>query len=504
MDGMIELCLKHLNQLRLYNATCMFLDRHSDVLIKFAGSIVHVEVHQLRDNGVESLSNILRFLFAHKLTSFALFSCKVQSEDNVRVLLTALSQSTLMKTGSSIEYRTDGVCGGGTDREALSGGPGFKKKTDMLYEQSEGRIDGLNCHSISELDEPSFVRGDLCNKESLSRLSKHRKGITVTNESCCEDDLYDDIFSGNFNFNDVRNTTDVISDIATTSDNIRSQKGEVEHCCLTELELFSCLMDPAALKVLSQALVNFYNLRTLKLVDVGSCNSFEMIDVIDSIRGLVMNASLRHLVVENSTISDSHGIMFSEMLAGSCQKCCGRSTKGLRSLRLIANGICKRTVNCIARKLTSCSNCEDRGYDAACCSTDKNVEPVDCNCFPAKSDPTPAPETESPGTSTSEGVFSVNDSADNDDDGDGCSRFPKVVCDTKRTPVSNLDFDHVISDGIQFMYLQMVEMTSGGATAIAQSLLRNRSLHSLLLPSCGLHTDDIAAIFNCIAGMVSI
>ena len=107
MDGMIELCLKHLNQLRLYNATCMFLDRHSDVLIKFAGSIVHVEVHQLRDNGVESLSNILRFLFAHKLTSFALFSCKVQSEDNVRVLLTALSQSTLMKTGSSIEYRTE-------------------------------------------------------------------------------------------------------------------------------------------------------------------------------------------------------------------------------------------------------------------------------------------------------------------------------------------------------------------------------------------------------------
>lgn len=507
---MLDLCQKHLTQVRLYNVTSMFLVKRWDVLMKVAGSIMHLEVHQLRDDGIESLSKILTFLLNHKLKSFSLFSCKVQSAENLMILFTVLSKS--FSTGTIVSsFMTDNS----RDRAHVAddGNHKFESKTTELNKQMLGKCmenaEGLNYHLLTGLC-TSNSQSDVCHDTSLANYSK-QCGTAMADKTSCrsEDDLYEDIFSGNLelsNRDDIseKNATDEMFNSSYWTSkpsfekcfkNFSPPNNEIQSRCLTELEMFSCFMSRTTLKMFSEALIHFFNLHTLKLYETGSGFFPEMNDLISNIKGLVMKGLLRHLIFENSTIDDRHGKMLCGTIVGSCKQCSTQNLSGLRSLHLVASGLGKTTADCMAEKIMSCSHCEAWDLDRTDSVLRHNVEHEPCNGLMNK---VLMPEPDKGSTTNSVDILTVNNDNSQGKSGNTYSRSCSQTAEYDTKPMAS-HLATTICCGIESLYLSASVGTSGTAS-IARSLLHNRSLMNLSLPSCRLQTDDIAVIFNCIAG----
>ncbi|XP_028413512.1 uncharacterized protein LOC114536344 [Dendronephthya gigantea] len=241
--------------------------------------------------------------------------------------------------------------------------------------------------------------------------------------------------------------------------------------CLTDLKLSSCLMDSKSLRVFSEELVHFVSLLSLELCDVGLRFVPEMNKVLTSVNELVIHGSLRYLVFENESLSWQME-MFCDMLMSSCENCRSTEThKGLWSLRLVGGFIFN--IGSFGKMLETCSFCEERGFahknSEILLMEDRLHSLIDTGAdmvLPLY-----------PGCSPLVGHREKNEQA--------------IFLSSRR---------QYITSGIESLYLSFHDISGGSGKELANSLLHNRSLRNISLPSCGLKTDDISCIFDSIAG----
>lgn len=515
INDVLRLCMKHLaGSLRVrLNTTCLYLASHENILTKLSSVLEHIEMDQLRDCSVEALSHILDVLLNHKLKSFSLSNCKVENEENLRVLLKTLAKSGLSgshakcqltqcklsdEDDSTIvnEYR---MCNDRADFTKEDAGVKSEAKFDENLEENCKKLKAVeseDCCSSTFKSDSSSIKGIvsdnlyndlsvhikegntvLCTEESYDNFSRVFEGdqekCTDINDVRTEDDLYEDIFARYGELQDVcsqesnpastrtlETSPEIIQKPWWKERKLKSCYSPIHVHCLTELKLSSCLNDNnSSLKVFSEELVHFLNLRSLSLCDVGLCYFPAMNDLTTTIKELVIRGSLRYLVFEN----DSFGFlefprtnMFYSMLVMSCERCHLTDThKGLWSLRLVGSFV--SDVDKLGAILRTCSFCEEQVLaDRSDAGYNPNVQ---SNSFQSNL--------------------------------------------VRKTDTASSKHQY-IRTGIESLYLNFRGMKHERTTVLASSLLRNRSLRSISLPSCGMKTEDISNIFNCISGKIVI
>ena len=544
MNDLLDICMKHIVTIRVsYNKTCIYLAEHANVLTKLATVIENVEIEQLRDSSVQALIHILYVLLNNKLKSFSLSNCKVENVERLRDIIKALAKSqsldithcfqrkfTAVKDQSTIANDCKKCLYGAclpaerstkifttldsvlTNRENLKlGNSSFQKmktiddsyssifKCDVsdtetslndYFLTDKNNLNGYeedNALSDFELDE---------NAINVSHKYEARHGDVVETD----DDLYEDIFSKNAELQDGCHEYDAAT--ITIDSSLMHKPSGIKHeltstqfrpHCLTELKLSSCLYDNISLQVFSEELIFFLGLQSLALFDIGLSHFPAMNDLIATIKKLVVDGSLRHLVFENQYLKSNHQEMFYNMLILSCERCKLRySHKGLWSLRLVDNS--SPHVGKLGEILRTCSYCEEEVFahcatdgiwfktkDSKFCSACKCLNRGVLKCWMCNS----GIVSKNVDCATQEAL--VVSSMDSDSD----------VC-----PSNDFISKHqYITTGIENLHLSFDKMTSCHATVLASSLLRNRCLRSLSLPSCGLKTRDICNIFDGISGI---
>ena len=552
MNDVFDLCMKHLTRIRVRHNTCLYLAQHQDILTKLAPVVEHVEMEQLRNDSVEALIHLLDVFLHNKLKSFALSNCKVESEDKLRALLKALSKSqslddtrlTRCKISDEdddliTEYKLYDYAKCDRSRMAtqcvvmnklpVQRGKCSDLKSTELFVKNERKhstckninmIDELSCSSTSKCDtshsdtsvndnlyddldvDKEENNPNLMSDRNLNTLSQSNEKNHADN-SCLrtEDDLYEDIFSKSTELQET-----VQENVAAASERIDSLRkpleierklqltsNQIHPHRLTELRLSSCLMENTSVKVFSEQLIFFLSLRSLALCEVGLCTFPAMGDLIRRIRELVIHGSLRHLVFENESLTFLHSDMFCDMLVLSCERCQSTDTNtGLSSLRLVGGVILN--MDSLGEKLRTCSFCEEqmiscRARGGVWFKTKDNALYSACKCI-------------------NKGVLKCcRDSRLLSKRVDRTLPKPPVACKQEENEAKIVDYEPAVSSkhqyittGIESLDFSFHNMKPESATVLASSLLRNRSLRSISLPSCGLKTVDICNIFDCISG----
>ena len=564
MNDILHLCMRHLTGIQIRNnAACVYLSHHENILTKLSSVLEHIEVVQLRDHSVEALIHILDVLLNNKLKSFSLSDCKVENEVKIRVLLKTLAKSQFLSNAKCLTQRKLSAedasmilneCVTCNERDNFTEEETGVKSEDKFGENVKEhlnrdkletidnkdfgsctfRADSFHPGAISENDNRPNELGVhpekyaiLCVTESHDNLSR----VHGSNQEKCsdvnnvEDDLYEDIFSRHGELQEacINQEGDPVSTRISepSSEIIRNpwwKERTPESCynpihlhCLTELKLSSCLNNNASLKVFSEELVHFPKLRSLSLCDVGLCSFPAMNDLTTTIKELVIHGSLRYLVFENQSLGLPQINMFYRMLILSCERCqLTNSHEGLWSLRLVAS--VDFNMDKLGTILRTCSFCEEevlahRSDAGIWFKTKDNTFYPACSCL-------------------NKGVSKCRNTSECRSTNVGCNfeELP-VICKqhdgdfqvtgyntniqansfrsslVEKTDIIGSKHEYICT-GIESLYLGFHNMRHQSATVLANSLLRNRSLRSISLPSCGLDTDDINSIFNCIAGKI--
>ena len=563
MNDILHLCMRHLTGIQIRNnAACVYLSHHENILTKLSSVLEHIEVVQLRDHSVEALIHILDVLLNNKLKSFSLSDCKVENEGKIRVLLKTLAKSQFLSNAKCLTQRKLSAedasmilneCVTCNERDNFTEEETGVKSEDKFVENVK---EHLNRHKLETIDNKDFgsctFRADSFHTGAISEndnrpdeLGVHPEGYAIlcvteshdnltrvrgSNQEKCsdvnnvEDDLYEDIFSRHGELQEAWNQEDdpVSTRISEPSPEIIRnpwwKKRTPESCynpihlhCLTELKLSSCLNNNASLKVFSEELIHFLKLRSLSLCDVGLCSFPAMNDLTTTIKELVIHGSLKYLVFENQSLGLPQINMFYRMLILSCERCqLKNSHRGLWSLRLV--GSVDFNMDKLGTILRTCSFCEEevlahRSDAGIWFKTKDNTFYPACSCL-------------------NQGVSKCRNTSELPSTNVGCNleELP-VICKQhdsdfqvtgyntniqansfRSSLVDKTDIigskHQYICTGIESLYLGFHNMRHQSATVLANSLLRNRSLRSISLPSCGMDTDDISSIFNCIAGKI--
>ncbi|XP_028404448.1 uncharacterized protein LOC114527059 [Dendronephthya gigantea] len=463
MNDGLDLCIKHLTRIRIsHNTTCIYLSQSPHLLMKLAFVLEKVEMSQLQDRSVAALIQILDVLLPNKLKSFSLSNCKVEHTENLKTLLKALAKSQSLETHRSLLVDKNdptvvsdcGACFSGNQKSHLNQSEmisndatgGFYSGTEIINDNQENHTPSNTAQSTEDnlYDEGVFLR-----QSSLSDTCQEIPYVnTITMASSSS----------------MRTSKEVLRKREITLNQLRPN-------CLTDLKLSSCLMDSKSLRVFSEELVHFVSLLSLELCDIGLRFVPEMNKVLTSVNELVINGSLRYLVFENESLSWQME-MFCDMLMSSCENCRSTEThKGLWSLRLVGGFIFN--IGSFGKMLETCSFCEERGF------AHKNSE-----------------------------ILLMEDRLHSliDQCADmvlplypGCS--PLVGHREKNEQAISLSSRRqYITSGIESLYLSFHDISGTSGKELANSLLHNRSLRNISLPSCGLKTDDISCIFDSIAG----
>ena len=487
-NDVVNLSMKHLSRIRVQHNTCVYLSQCHDLLTKLAAVVCHLETELLRDQSVESLTCILDVLLKNKLQSFSLSNCKVEDKDRLRALLKALT-----KTPSR-------------DQTCLT--------TQSVIKELPVKTIKHDVNTVNEQENTFtlFINNDLitvCQSEEERHADSSSLGDV--------DELYEDIFSKRTGLQEILPESNGSKNRMYCSVCRREpwEKEQIPQLMftqihsnyLTELRLFSCLMNDSSVKIFSEELTFFRSLRSLVLCEVGFFSFPSMNCLIYSIKKLVIHGSLRHLVFENEYLSVKHLGMFYDMLLLSCERCQQTNIgKGLSCLRLMGGVVLN--MDGLAAKLRTCSFCEeavfacrttagiwfkteDNTFYSACKCLNRGVlecyDTTDFNCnLPRKSSVV--------STLDEKDVKDVKE-VDHDSDAQSSSSEHNIA---KRTSVF-LNHQYITS-GIESLNFSFPYMEPECATALASSLLRNRSLRKISLPSCRLTTQDISNIFDCISG----
>ena len=557
MDDMLHLCIKHLTgSLRLpFNATCLYLASHENILTKLSSVLEHVEVDQLRDCSVEALSHILDVLLNNKLKSFSLSNCKVENEEKLRVLLKTLAKSQLLSSHEKCPL-TQCKLSDEDDFTNVNDARKCNERADFTKHdigvKSEVKFDEnleKHCETLKAVDSEDFcsstfksslsdIKGivndslynDLgvhikegntvsCTEESYDNFSRVCKG---DQEKCSdirdvrtEDDLYDDIFARHGELQDVcsqesnpaststlESSPEMIQNRWWKERKLKSCYNPIHPHCLTELKLSSCLNDNSSLKVFSEELVYFLNLRSLSLCDIGLCFFPAMNDLAMTIKELVVRGSLRYLNFENNSfwsLQFPQINMFYNMLIVSCERCqLTDSHKGLWSLRLV--GRFDFNMDKLGAILKTCSFCEDRvSAERSDAGIWFKIKDKSFYCTPKclKKGVLESRNSSEPSKNVECNLEELPVVCNKDDSDVQTNSFQSNL--VRKTDTASSKHQYICT-GIESLYLSFLGVKHGCATVFANSLLRNRSLRSISLPSCGMTTEDISNIFNCISG----
>lgn len=564
MNDILHLCMRHLTGIQIRNnAACVYLSHHENILTKLSSVLEHIEVVQLRDHSVEALIHILDVLLNNKLKSFSLSDCKVENEVKIRVLLKTLAKSQFLSNAKCLTQCkrsaedasmivNEFVTCNERDTNFTAEEAGVKSEDkfgenvkEHLNREKLETIDNKDfCSSTSRAD--SFHTGAISENDNRSNeLGVHPEGYAILRvkesydnlsgvhgsdqEKCSdvnnvEDDLYEDIFSRHGELQDACNQegNPVGTRISEPSSEIirnpwwkertpESRYNPTHLHCLTELKLSSCLNNNASLKVFSEELVHFLKLRSLSLCDVGLCSFPAMNDLTTTIKELVIHGSLRYLVFENQSLGLPQINMFYHMLILSCERCqLTNSHKGLWSLRLL--GSVDFNVDKLGAILRTCSFCEEevlahRSDAGIWFKTKDNTFYPACSCL--NKDVSMCRNTsELPSKNVRcnlEELPVICKQHDSDFQVTGyntniqANSFRSSL--VEKTDIIGSKHQYICT-GIESLYLGFHNMRHQSATVLANSLLRNRSLRSISLPSCGMCTEDISSIFNCITGKI--
>ena len=484
----LNLSIKHLSRIRVQHNTCVYLAQHHDLLTKLAPVVCHLETELLRDQSVESLTCILDVLLKNKLQSFLLSNCKVENKDKLRALLKALTKSQSL------------------DQTCLTTLSVIKELPVKMIKHDDK--DDVNAVNKQENTCTLFLDNDLitvCQGEEERYADNSFLGD--------EDELYEDIFSKRTELQEMPPESSASKNRIYCSVCRREPWGkeqipllvsnQIHSNCLTELKLFSCLMNDTSVKIFSEELTFFRSLRSLVLCEVGLFSFPSMNCLICSIKELAIHGSLRHLVFENEYLTIKHLGMFYDMLMLSCERCQPTNIcKGLSCLRLVGGVVLN--MDRLGAKLRTCSFCEEPVF--ACRTTagiwfktEDNTFYSACKCLnrgvleccdtidfhlPRKSSVVSTLDEKDIVKEVGRDFHAQSGSSENNI--------------AERAPVfSNHQY---ITCGIESLNFSFRNTKLECATVLASSLLRNRSLRKISLPSCRLTMQDISNIFDCISG----
>ena len=502
INNILDICINHLTGIRVsHNTTCIYLAQSPDLLMKLSLVLEKVEIGQLQDRSVGALIQILDIFLPNKLKSFSLSNCKVEHTKSLKTLLKALAKFQSLETHGKLFDNNDPTI--------VNDCSTFNEKCAVTLESSCSISDNQQsysnrCEMNGNEAKRDFYYGtdktndNLCNDwgneerncgSSVFELNKTRATQDQKNHTpgntcqSTEDDLFEDVFLRQASLPDTCHESHTVNAMSSSSltrtpiENLRKHDmifNQLRPNCLTELKLSSCLMDNKNLTVFSEELVHFLGLLSLELCDVGLCSFAAMNGVLTSVNKLVILGSLRYLVFENESLTSLLMEMFCDMLILSCEKCRSTKThKGLWSLRLV--GGFNLNIGCFGKVLGTCSFCEERVF-----ARDKNsgirlkMKDNKLHSSHLKKDVVlPFCESSLP----------VPHSQKNEQE---------------KPPSSKRRY---ITSGIESLYFSIQDINAASWKILASSISRNRSLRNISLPSCGLKTEDISYIFDCIAGM---
>lgn len=543
MTDVVDLCLRHLSRLRSRaQKYCYYLIQHEEILIKLATVIEHYEINWLHDEDVENLTAVLHAFLKNKLKSFSLSSYQTDNEECLRTLLKALAKSHGTDNFRQYEkYGCKEFCSRTEeqntkdDKECLTQSKDsvigidsvndnrqFNKEADHMRKHTTKEdtilkskpflsenlkehiacfsIENQKCHSslsrcdssTSDMGNNIILHNDLKTNTLMSKLEKDKQDDEELyhsySDSTTEDYLYEDIFSRHNESQDgcCENDGTRIDSSSLGKSSVKRELDLTSHQihshCLSELRLFSCLMDNKSLKVFSEELLCFVGLQSLTLCDVGMCSFPAMYDLISSIKELVTHCSLQRLGFENCSLTFDHANMFYDLLVLSCKNC-GSTNKGLLRLGLV--GDADLSLDRLGEQLSTCSFCEK---SVPVCGKPGRIFFSACECLKGgfkRCDKSALCSLCNQSETLEVGHGEVDPLQNN------------VMMTTESSSSSKRSY---ITSGLQSLHLSGLRLERLNSTVFASSLLRNRSLRSISLPSCGLMTQDIASIFDCISG----
>ena len=100
----MSVCGRYAAYLRLYNPACIFLAKNWDIFLQLAEFVEFLEVFLLRDNGVDSLCQLLQAFASKGLKSVGFCFCKVSSVHLWNRIIASLSQVHVSHQNSSSIY----------------------------------------------------------------------------------------------------------------------------------------------------------------------------------------------------------------------------------------------------------------------------------------------------------------------------------------------------------------------------------------------------------------
>ena len=501
INDILNLSIKHLSTIRVRHNTCVYLVHHQDLLMRLAPVVERLEVQLVRDQGVEPLTRLLDILLNNKLKSLLLLDCNLEDKDSLRALLKALAKSQSLDHNQTC-MTTESVMKKLPEKTLFDNGVYFSTS-----QCETSRINDSN-NFYNDVD-PVGKQGN-----TFTSVSESNPRITIRpseEERCAdlgaEDELYDEIFSTRTELEEKPpETLDCFIKPRELEQKPQLMFNQVHPNHLTELKLSSCRIINSCVEVLSEELTSFRSLSSLTVSEVRSCSCPTINYLISSIKELVIHGSLRHLVFEYGFDVDiltfSHKLdMFCDMLMLSCEKC-QRTRKGLSSLRVVGGFAISDSMDRFGEKLRTCSFCEkevfacrtaagiwfktkDNTFHSACECLNRGV----LECCSTKDVDCDLPKSPVPCR------LKKNDMKEVHHDSDAQSSSSESVPARRECLSSNHQY---ITSGIESLYYNFY--TDGGASVLASSLLRNRTLRRISLPRCGLESVDISDIFDCISG----